>query len=193
MKKLISVMLLHDDDTEIASLTDYLNVLEHDRKIDPLAKNLNAGFKLHTVEQTEVAKTLYPGQLNIIILQFEEALLRLKENKPAILQFGEYGGEGGAYILITREGEQADLSVVDISSSVDGYLPIKDTIGYAEKLYANAEENRAVLNTIPPKDTIYFRHVKMPFPDLLYSLESEAAAGRKLFSLLNRDLDNTIY
>jgi hypothetical protein len=199
MKDLVRIILLEENYDKLATLTDYISALENDftngvRTIVPLSEKIQAGFQLLTEDGSVMSETIYPGQLNIIILQFEEAVRRLEKNLPAILQFGEYGGEGGAHILITPENNMADLSVIFIQDSlVCSNLPIEDTIGDPADLWRSAENIRAELQATPANNGEYFKHVKLPLADLITSLESEASRGRKLFSVLDRQVDNTLY
>lgn len=154
-----------------------------------------AGFQLEAYGKDWLAETVYPGQLNLLILQLEAALERLEADQEAILHFGEYGGEGGSYVLISPQDDQMILSVIFILDfEYDSILPIEGVIGEPQRLYSYVKEKKDTL--LPPEkvvENMYFKHLKMSRAAITEAIRRETQLGRRLFEFMGIKLDNRLF
>lgn len=189
MEHCIEIILTDEEGYIKASLEEYVQKIKTGSWPAELPDPEYAGYRWHTGEKNEMTGTIYPGQLNMLILQFEEAGQRLDNNEPAVIHFGEYGGEGGSYTLLLPEAGQVKASVFFVQDSrIDGTLPIKDAIGDPDKLYKYVAENTGAILEAGEDDGMYFKHIGFPAEDMKTALKKGAEAGHELYRLCNEAL-----
>lgn len=189
MNHCIEIVLTDEEGYIKAPLEEYVTHIRSGSWPARLPDPEYAGYRWHTGEQNEMTATIYPGQLNMLILQFEEAAKRLEHNEPGILHFGEYGGEGGSYILLLPADGRVTASVFFVNDSkIDGTLPVKDAIGDPGALYKYVTDHTGEILEAGEDDGMYFRHISFPAEAMITALKNGSASGYELYRLCNEEL-----
>lgn len=131
------------------------------------------------------------GDLELIVLQCEEAYHQLKEKQEAIIRSGVLDQPVVPYLLFepTDKGETL-LSIFAIfdNDKARFAFPIDRITGSSQELWSYVREHREQLLFPPDRSPKYFTRVACPSHELITALEREAALGRQLFATIGHDM-----
>jgi len=131
------------------------------------------------------------GDLELIVLQCEEAHRRLMGGQEAIIRSGVLDQSVVPYLLMTpTNADEVDLSLFVIPDLEAGFaFPIDHVSGNSKELWAYLYENREqLLHPAEPPVNGLFSDVPCSKVQLITALEREAALGRQLFATVGHDM-----
>ncbi len=131
------------------------------------------------------------GDLELIVLQCEEAHRRLVVGQEAIIRSGVLDQSVVPYLLMTPTStDEVDLSLFVIPDLEAGFaFPIDHVSGNSKELWAYLYENREqLLHPVEPPVNGLFSDVPCSKAQLIAALEREAALGRQLFATVGHDM-----
>jgi hypothetical protein len=128
------------------------------------------------------------GDLARLCLQAEAAADRLAADQVALLRSAVDDGPVGGYFLFEPAGEQARVSMLSIADPDWSYRYPVDRRGRpVEDVYRYVAEQRDTL-LVPIDEAwqdVFFADLSVPRDLLIDSLRREAAAGRRLYEVLD--------
>ncbi|HSJ54900.1 MAG TPA: hypothetical protein VLC52_14250 [Anaerolineae bacterium] len=184
-----------EDEENKLLLEDYLR-LRQAGTVDWDPSLENSGLSLVCQGREWLLDHWNTGQINLLILQVEEAVRRLKEGRETIVRIGAIDSAGGPYLLLTPTDREVEISLFVIRDR-RYYLdfPIEDVSGSAADLYAHLDQQRQEL--LEPVGGAagekYFKRLRCPGQELLAEMQRAAQSGRDLYELLGRPVDSEVY
>ncbi|HEY9631400.1 MAG TPA: hypothetical protein V6C84_29260 [Coleofasciculaceae cyanobacterium] len=124
------------------------------------------------------------GILEIVVRQFEAALVRFQKNQKAIIRSGILGSERVPFLLLQPSSNEISVSLFFIDDEIASVFPIDGICGKGADLYTYVEENRnEIVNQRQESGINEFKSLPFPKGEFVVNLEKEVKIAKELLAI----------
>ena len=162
-----------------ASFDSLMSISEHlrlrkDGEIDWQPSLDDSGLLIEHEGKEHLGVDWNLGILDLVVRQFDAALLRLQKNQEAIVRSGILGGERVPFLLLQPSSNEIFVSLFFVDDEMASVFPIDGICGRSDDLYTYVKKNlNKIVDQRQNHTTKEFKRLPFPKDKFLTSLGKE--------------------